>query len=340
LTAAQNGTLDAQRKAIQSQVEAARQKLAADRSHLEQLVAGPQPEDVQAAQDAVDQAAAQLALVAQPSAQSDIAAQQALVEQAHQQLLKAQQPYTSDDIDQQAHAVAQAEAALRARQQPYTDQDFATAQAQVDQAVAALQQAQLALDQTRILAPVDGIVFERDVNPGALVGPQSPIVTLIPPALELDTTVDETSLASIQVGQSVDIRAAAYPNQAFTGTVSAVAPAVDSKTRTATVRVELNDPEHQLKPGMQAMVSIAVMTPDALVVPRDAVTDSLVPGSEATVVTLDNNQVERTSIRLGQVGNQMVEVTSGLAEGQLVAISNLSTLKNGDAVVAVRPTTR
>jgi RND family efflux transporter MFP subunit len=335
LDAARNGTLEAQRKAALAQVEAANQKLTADQVHLEQVEAGPRDEEVQQALDVVDQVRQQLALASQPTTAQEVAAQQALVEQARQLLLKAQQPFSDFDIQQQEHALAQAEAALRARATPFTDNDRAVAQAQVDQSQVALEQAQLALSQTRITAPVDGIVLERPANPGAMVGPQTPIVTLIPPSLEIASSVNETQLSSIQPGQAVQIALAAYVDQTLSGTVSAVAPAVDPKTRTASVRIDPTPGQDQprLYPGMQAVLIILTTKPDALVVPRTAVIGPLVSGAQATVVALDDGRAMYKSVRLGLVDVQQAEVITGLAEGELVAIANASGLVNGQAVV-------
>jgi RND family efflux transporter MFP subunit len=334
LAAAQNGTLDAERKATASQVEAARQKLATDQAHLEQIVAGPQPENVQIAQNAVDQANQALALAQQPSTDSAIAGQQAQVAQAQQQLLKAQSPYSAYDIQQQAHAVAEAQAALDARANPYSDQDLASAQAQVDQTEAALQQAQLTLQQMQITAPVDGMVLARLVSPGAVVGPQTTIVTLTPPAVEVDTTVVDAQLAAIEVGQSASLQISAYPGTTFNGSVTSVAPAVDPKTLTAAVRITPQDPDHQLRAGMQAVVTVYGATPDALVVPRTAVIGPTVTGGTATVVTVDDNQAQPTSVRLGAVGSNTVQVTSGLNEGDVVATVNPAALTSGEQVMA------
>jgi hypothetical protein len=74
-------------------------------------------------------------------------------------------------------------------------------------------------------------------------------------------------------------------------------------------------------------------------VPREAVLGTPAPNALATVVTLDDNRAERKSVRLGLVTDQVVEVTSGLADGQLVAVGNASGLNNGDAVVPQLRTT-
>jgi RND family efflux transporter MFP subunit len=230
--------------------------------------------------------------------------------------------------------VAQAQAALRAKQQPYTDQDLAAAQAGVDQAQAAVAQAQLGVKETQVVAPVDGVVFDRQVSPGALVGPTSPIVTLIPPQLDVAINVDEAQLAKVQPGQSVQVTVPAYPDQPFAGTVSAVAPAVDQKTRTSTAHVQPVDPQGRLKPGMLATVTVAVADkPDALLVPRVAVGANVAPNTPASVVSIDPaGHAVHTPVRIGLVTDDEVEITSGLTEGQVVATGNTGGLTDGQIV--------
>jgi len=112
-----------------------------------------------------------------------------------------------------------------------------------------------------------------------------------------------------------------------------VAPGVDQKTRSASVRIAPNDASGKLRPGMLAQVSIVTgAQSNALLVPREAVLGTPVPNGQATVVTLDGGHAERKSVRLGLITDQSVEVTSGLADGQIVAIANASGLNNGDAV--------
>jgi multidrug efflux pump subunit AcrA (membrane-fusion protein) len=160
-------------------------------------------------------------------------------------------------------------------------------------------------------------------------------VTLIPPSVEIATSVNEAQLTRVQLGQTVQIDLAAYPDQTLYGTVSAVAPAVDPKTRTASVRIDPTDAQSQprLYPGMQAMLTIGTSKPDALLVPRTAVIGPVVAGAQATVVALDDDRVNYRSVRLGHVDGHVAEVTSGLAEGELVAVANPSGLVNGQTVV-------
>jgi membrane fusion protein (multidrug efflux system) len=125
----------------------------------------------------------------------------------------------------------------------------------------------------------------------------------------------------------------AYPDQTFTGTVATVAPGVDPKTRTATVLIQPQDDSGKLKPGMLAQVGIIIgAQSDALLVPTQAVLGTPSPNSPATVVTLDGNVAHRTPVQLGLVNPSVVQISSGLSDGQVVAVGNTGGLNNGDVV--------
>jgi len=307
LSAAKSGNLDAQVKSAQANLTAARERLKSDEARLEVILRGPTAEDVQQAEAAVNQ--------------------------AQQQLLKARQPYTSYDLQAQEHAVAQAQAMLDKARNPFTEPDLAAAQAGVDQARAQLELAQLGVRETRVLAPVDGVIAERLVAPGASVSPQTALVTLVPPALELMVNVEESQLGQVAVGQSVQLEVPAFPRQMFSGTVKSIAPTVDSKTRTAAVRIEPRDDGSKLRSGMFARLSIITASRDnTLVVPRQAVL-STAAGTLPSVITIDSEgRVRKQPIRLGIQNDQLVEVVGGLDDGQLVATSNLNDLVDGDVV--------
>jgi RND family efflux transporter MFP subunit len=334
LAAIKNGAIDAQRQAAQAQVTAAEQKLKADQARLDQLNAGPQDEELRQAQAAVQQAQAQLAIAQQPATDQDIAAQQALVDQAQQQANKARQPYTEFDVRQQQLAVQQAQTALHARQSPYTPQDVQAAQAAVDQAHAALALAEVAVRETKIVAPISGTVLDRQVSPGALVGPTTPMATIVPPDVEVMANADETLVARIAPGENVTLQTTALPGLTLNGTVAAIAPAIDPKTRTAVVRIDVQDPDGKLRPGMLAQVGVVTAAKQgALVVPRAAVSGSPAPGAQTTVATVDaGNRLHRQPVTIGVVAGDALEIASGLAEGQQVITGPTAGLNEGDTV--------
>ncbi len=259
---------------------------------------------------------------------------QATVSQAEQQLRKARQPYTSFDLQQQEQAVAQARALLDKAGNPYTEQDLAAAQAAVDQARSQLALAALGIRESTINAPVDGVIAERFAPAGALVSPQTPLVTLVPPALELVVNVEEAQLGQVAEGQSVQLEVPAFPKQTFTGTVTSIAPTVDSKSRTAAVRVEPKDHGSNLRPGMFARLNIITAArQNTLLVPREAI----VSGAEVqpSVLSIDGEgRVARQPVRVGIESERFVEILGGLDEGRLVATSGLNQLADGDLVAA------
>ena len=163
--------------------------------------------------------------------------------------------------------------------------------------------------------------------------PTGPIVTLIPPQLEVDVNVDEAQLGKVRQAQTVQVVVPAYPDQPFAGTVATIAPAVDQKTRTSAVHIQPRDPQGQLKPGMLATVSVTVADrPDALLVPRTALGSNITGGPDSVVTIDPTGHAIRTQVQIGLTSGDQVEITSGLSDGQLVATGNTGGLTDGEIV--------
>jgi RND family efflux transporter MFP subunit len=306
LNAANSGNLDSLVKSAASQVTAASERLKSDQAKLDVTMRGPRD--------------------------SDIAAAQAAIDQAQQQLLKARQPFTALDLQQQQEAVAQAQAQLQKVQTPYTEQDVQSAQATVEAAQAQLDIAQLGLNETTVLAPVDGVVAAKIAAPGALVNPQTPLVTLVPPDLELVVNVEENKLGQVAAGQPVQLSVDAFPTQPFNAIVKTIAPTVDTKSRTAAVHIEPNDPNGMLKAGMFARLNIVTASKqNALLVPRSAILNDASAGNAVLMIDSDG-VVHKKPVSLGIQNDKLSEILSGLDNGQLVATGSLSDIADGEVV--------
>jgi membrane fusion protein (multidrug efflux system) len=148
----------------------------------------------------------------------------------------------------------------------------------------------------------------------------------------LVVNVDEGQLGQISEGQPVRLQVPAYPNTDFNGTVKAIAPRLDSKSRTAAVHIAPDDTQAKLRAGMFARVSILVADREAaLVVPRDAIVSGL--SEQPAVVTIEGGATARRRlVTLGIQNERLVEIVAGLDEGSLVATSGVSDLRDGDAV--------
>jgi HlyD family secretion protein len=336
LTALQDGTIESQRQTAQSNLIAARQRLQSDQARFEELLKTPKNTDIAQAQAGLEQAQQALALAQAPNTDQDLRAQQATVDQAQQALMKAQSPNTSYDIEQQRQAVVQAQANLHARQNPYTQDDVNQAQGQVDQAQAGLANAMLALSDTKVTAPVDGVVSEKLVAPGAFVSQTTSIVTLVPPGVDVVANLPEQQLGSVQVGQPVNFTVSAYPGTTFQGTVSTISPTVNPQTRTVQIQIQPTNDQGRLRGGMLANLGIVTASEqDVLTVPRTALLNSgaASSGQPSTLWVIGpNNVVRSTPVTLGLVNDTRVEVTSGVGEGDLVATGSITTLTDGQVV--------
>ncbi len=147
------------------------------------------------------------------------------------------------------------------------------AKAQFEQAKARLEELRINLANTNILSPVDGFVGKRFLDPGASVGPNAPVASVVDiRSVRLVANLVEKDTKRVVVGTPAEVGVDAFPGETFSGKVSRVAPVFDPATRTAEMEIEVANPGFRLKPGMYARVQLTVGTKaDALTVPRNAV---------------------------------------------------------------------
>ena len=123
-----------------------------------------------------------------------------------------------------------------------------------------------------ITAPFDGVLGFRQVSPGSLVTPGTPIATLDDiSVIKLDFSVPERFLAVLSRGQDIAAHSETYADRDFAGKVASVDSRVDPVTRSVTVRAELPNPERLLRPGMLLSVRLYQAPRQAIVVPEIAV---------------------------------------------------------------------
>lgn len=189
----------------------------------------------------------------------------------------------------------------------------------------------------QVRAPFDGVVTERNVHPGALVGPSSgsggeaPMVRVVQAnRLRLVVPIPEKYVAGTVSGAKVEFTVPAFPDQTFSGTVSRIAHAVDVKTRTMPVELDVNNGGRRLSPGMFPEVLWPVRrSKPTLFVPTSAV----VRTTEATfVVRIRNGNAEWANVSTGEVEGKLVEVFGDLREGDEVAVRGTDELRSGTRV--------
>src|SRR2546425_61051 len=182
----------------------------------------------------------------------------------------------------------------------------------------------------RVTAPFNGVVTERIVHPGALVGPASEMPLLVLQQishLRVTVAVPEENVGAIAKGATVPFQVPAYPERNYSGTVARRAQSLDSKTRTMAVELDVMNPDQSLAPGMYATVKWPVRSAKpALYVPRT----SVVTTTERTFVIHDKNgKAEWVNVKKGAVDGDLQEVIGELQAGDKVVKRAYDELREG-----------
>jgi len=229
-----------------------------------------------------------------------------------------------------------AEAQLRrvanlADQDLLPDSELDAARSRADATQARLDSVVARLSDRLIRAPFGGVLGFRQISPGTLLQPNTPITTLDDiSVIKLDFTVPETFLGAMHEGASVLARSASYPGREFQGVVRSVGSRVDPVTRAIQVRAHVPNEDAALRPGMLLMVDVVMTERSALVVPENAVYQ--IQDRAYVYVVGDDLVARERMIGTGERRFGSVEVLSGLEAGERIVIEGIVKLRDGAAV--------
>jgi len=187
-----------------------------------------------------------------------------------------------------------------------------------------------------VTAPFDGIVTERLVHPGALTGPGAgPLVILEQHTrLRLVVAVPEADAAGIARGAQIAFKVPAHQGQTFSGTVARNGNAMDSKTRTMPVELDVSNPKLALAPGMYAEVDWPVRRMRAsLMVPPTAIASNT---ERAFVIRVTNGRAEWVNVSRGVAQGDLVEAMGALQAGDVIIRRATDEIRDG-SVVQTKP---
>jgi membrane fusion protein, multidrug efflux system len=217
------------------------------------------------------------------------------------------------------------------------ESQIAAAQQNIEAARQALKSITEMEDYLKVTAPFDGVVTERNVHPGALVGPNSgqaaalPMVRLVQnDRLRLVVPVPEAYLAGIAAGAQMSFMVPAYPGQTFSGTVARIAHAVDIKTRTMAVELDVLNKDGRLASGTFCQVRWPVHRPGpSLVVPSGSVASTT---DRTFVVRVRDGRTEWVDVKTGLASGPLVEVFGDLQPGDAIAVRGTDEIRGGTEV--------
>ncbi|MGH2453173.1 MAG: efflux RND transporter periplasmic adaptor subunit [bacterium] len=330
----------------EAQVRQAQATLDAAAARLAHILAGARREEVGQAEAAVRAAEADVALAERnhernqqlfrdgfiPQQQLDQT--KALLDQARASHRGAVERFnlvkagaTPEQITEARAAVRQAEAGLaqaraRALDDPVRREEIAAARAQVAQAQSTLANAQARLAETRIRAPVAGVVVERSVEVGQTViggsaGGTAVLRLAVDRPLLASVMVDEVDIVQIRPGLPAELRSEGLAGEHFTGRVRAISPSAQTVNNVVQyeVAVEVTDPARRLRFGMTVEADFILMRRESvLLIPREA----LRGGQETAVLVANGERLIPRLVRVGGTDGRMVEILEGLREGEFV----------------------
>ena len=183
-----------------------------------------------------------------------------------------------------------------------------------------------------VRAPIAGRVTERNAVPGRVVSADEELFTVAKlDSLWLFLQVFEKDLHAVRPGGAVTLTCESHPEEQFRGTIDFVGQVLDPHSRTARARAIIDNPEGELKPGMFVYASIEGQDSDGVVpivlaVPVASVTS--VEGRDVVFVESGERTFEIRPVEVGESSGGWIEVRSGLAEGESIAVSGVFTLKS------------
>jgi HlyD family secretion protein len=236
---------------------------------------------------------------------------------------------------------------------------------QIDQGQASLKSTLDNLGKTAYASPIDGIITSLRVEEGevAMIGtmnnPGTVLMTIADlSVMEVEVEVDETDVVGVQTDQEADIRVDAFPNQVFKGKVTEIgssalqkltAGASTQESKDFKVVITLDNPSKLIKPGLSASADIitaekknVLAVPISALVVREKKAEGAAPAEkdrtaneEEGVYAIENSRAKFVTVKKGIMGELMIEIVSGLNEGQEIVAGPydaLRQLKDGTLV--------
>ncbi len=301
-------------------------------AHLEQaqyqatLALGQGGQQVRSAQAALDQAKQNLSL-----AQITLSRDEQLLGQGFISQQDVDTQRTQVDVYQKAVVAAQAGLAQATEnEQANGTQSQGLQKANVDQASAALQQVQAQISRAQIISPVNGIVVNRNLNPGEFPGTRQ-IFTL----QEVDNVYAElnafgSQVASVSQGAPVAMTSPALPKRTFNGSVVAILSPTSPSSSGFIIKVKVPNKDQTLRPGMTVTANVKAPALRGIAVPVNAFLDD----THQTVITVTDNTAHVSNV-VEVAEDPNWAVVTGLPEGTQVLANGQTNVTDGEKV-AVR----
>ncbi|MDP8228524.1 MAG: efflux RND transporter periplasmic adaptor subunit [Candidatus Electryoneaceae bacterium] len=199
-----------------------------------------------------------------------------------------------------------------------------------------LQETELALTYTQIFSPLTGIVAQRFVDLGDRIDQSRPLFKLVDRrTLRLNTWVSEVDLCNLRIGQKVSIVSTANSEEQFTAKLIRISPIVDPTYGKVKVTFKVSNPSGTIRPGQYVELKLTLDTHENVILtPKKAL---VFEAGQSIVYVVKDSLAHRRPIRTGLTSGNIIEILSGIAEGDSVIVEGQATLKDSSRVKVVSP---
>ncbi|HEX9061294.1 MAG TPA: efflux RND transporter periplasmic adaptor subunit [Clostridia bacterium] len=210
-------------------------------------------------------------------------------------------------------------------------QSVDAASAQVSQAQAGVNSASLQLQNSTITSPISGTVSVRNVDVGEMTNSSTPAYTVIDTkTMTAKVNVPDKMISKVKKGQTVPVKISALDNKSINGIVDSLSPAADSKTQMYEIKINIDNSDDSIKPGMFARVILPADKKDNVVtVPNETIK---VEDGVSYIYTVDQGKVKKVAVTTGLSNDTITEISKGLEKDASVITEGQIFLNDGDEV--------
>lgn len=218
-----------------------------------------------------------------------------------------------------------------------TKQQLDQAKLALTNAESNLKQANINVGDTRIKAPIKGFINKKYIEPGSILTgmPATALFDIVNVSkLKLNVTVNETQVASLKNGSTVNVTSSVFPDKTFYGKITFIASKADESLNFP-VEIEIaNNADNSLKAGMYGTANFGSKQKQSLkVVPRNAFVGSV---SSNQVFVVENNVAKLKTVTAGRILGDQVEIVNGLSDGDSVIVTGQINLQDGNTVEIIK----
>lgn len=191
------------------------------------------------------------------------------------------------------------------------------------------------LENTTLIAPVDGIVTARNYDKGDMAGGLPVLVVEQIRPVKIMINISENLFARVRKGMKVIVNLEAYGDEDFAGSITRIYPTINNATRTFAAEVTVPNRDERVRPGMFARVTLPYGKQNHVVAPDRAVNKLMGSGDRYVYVLEADGTVRYSKVELGRRLGAEWEILSGLESGETVVVKGVNALTNGCKVEVV-----